>query len=530
MQKLYEGLNGGEYFIADRTKIVESTSPSGIRFKRIPGRFSVCDSVNGNGRRYRRAVWEKNLKSGSTLMESIKRNAAFGLLEHPSDGQISLLSPISHLVTDAKLTESKDEKGNTVWEVHGEITVLNTAEGNKLSALIEAGYNPLVSSRGFGSLQRASDGVDEVCEDYVCEGWDVVIKPSFSNAELTPDRAESQKESKEDLKPQAVVEAAKAQTTGAAPSAEASRSQQTLVKTMNITELKSKIGAFRASVSEAKTPERLAECLTGLAELHTNVDAFIAEDAKRNYEGTKLHREIEAIESAIQEAALAPAKQAAKLQENNLKLMQVTKAVAGQALSFKKKLAESGVKLVENEKLISELIENGQGWKKLADARKAKAATLEEKYQTACEALDIMRQRYFEAVTAMGKKILTQDFPEAVKTPEIQKALKEATKPKHVLAVREQLEKAGKPAEKPVNESAAKEGTPAAAVTEGKKEEPKAPVTENKNSDGKSPSTEAPKQAEQPVTESSQSPLFNPRTSVVESIGIAKRLSAAAIK
>ena len=187
-QYLAEGATGAFDFIVDRSKPFVSESRNNGKFTRIPGRFSVCDCVNGNGRRYSKRVWEKNLATGSPLQEAITRNAAFGLLEHPKDGMISLLSPISHKVTKAELRESKDATGKTVWEVVGEIEIIETEEGKKLLALIEADYNPMVSSRGFGSLVRANDGIDDVQEDYICESWDVVIKPSFATAELVPQR------------------------------------------------------------------------------------------------------------------------------------------------------------------------------------------------------------------------------------------------------------------------------------------------------------------------------------------------------
>ena len=144
---------------------------------RYPGRLSRCGVVNGNNRRYGRSVWEAQLKEGSHLRQIMQRGAAFGLLEHPADGKISLSSPISHALTEVSLTEA--------GEVHGTITVLNTPEGLKLKALIEGGYKPTVSSRGFGSLLRASDGVDDVQDDFLCEGWDIVFTPSFADAHLT---------------------------------------------------------------------------------------------------------------------------------------------------------------------------------------------------------------------------------------------------------------------------------------------------------------------------------------------------------
>jgi hypothetical protein len=100
-QRLDEGLKGAVSFIADKQRIVTESLPGGITRTRIPGRISLCDTVNGNGRRYSKPVWEKNLAPGSILMQSIAKSAAFGLLEHPKDGQVNWNSPISHLLTDA---------------------------------------------------------------------------------------------------------------------------------------------------------------------------------------------------------------------------------------------------------------------------------------------------------------------------------------------------------------------------------------------------------------------------------------------
>ncbi len=171
-------------FVPDRKKITEAVTAGHPRLPvAIPGRFSVCDTINGNNRIYPRKVWERNLKEGSQLQEAITKRRSLGLLEHPKDGNISLLSPISHLVTRATFLEGAPAG------VDGEITLINTAEGHKMMALIEAGYNPLVSSRGYGSVEKNESGIDVVQDDYICEAWDLVFNPSFKVAELTPNRA-----------------------------------------------------------------------------------------------------------------------------------------------------------------------------------------------------------------------------------------------------------------------------------------------------------------------------------------------------
>ena len=490
-QYLIEGVTGAFPFIVDRSKApVSESRPTGESYTRIPGRFSVCDCINGNNRRYSRSVWEKNLQTGSILQESITRNAAFGLLEHPKDGIVTLLSPISHHVTKAEMIESKDSRGNPVFEVVGEIALLDTEEGKKLKALIEGGYNPLVSSRGYGSLEKAPDGVDEVKEDYVCEGWDVVSKPSFENAELTPNRSTTnaqmaapvapnpQAESKAATVP---VESKAAEKTTPAPiinlkesspsttgTAKPASETKTNTKTMELNEIKLRLDALR-NTDPAK-PLRFAESMTTVEELHQNVAEWAAADPKRSWDAQKLHSELDKVATGFTETIKAPAKEAKRLTEQNGKLMRVINAVASTAVTYKKKLGEALKADGSRVKMIEELTRRGQGWQRIAESRKQKAVVLEKDFNTSCEALDLMAQRYHEDVTELGRRLIVLEFKEKAQTPAIQESLKKATRLRHIVAVREQLE--GKPAKKVQEEEAEK----------GKLTQPK---------DGEQPSKEA---------------------------------------
>jgi hypothetical protein len=529
-QYLAEGLQGAFTFLVDRTKPLVQESRPGGTFTKIPGRFSVCDCVNGNNRRYGKRVWEKNLSEGSPLQESIKRNAAFGLLEHPSDGKISLLSPISHLVTEAKLVETADpDTGKKVYEVHGSIEILETEEGKKLKALVEAGYNPLVSSRGYGSLQRAHDGVDEVLEDYVCESWDVVIKPSFSNAELVPQRGGGQETAFAEAAPkpndQKVVQeqqqqSPKAPLPSAAPVAPVSAKPPVTESIMNLNDIKSRLQALRG-VNPAANPQRFAESMTEAENLHVSIDRYIAEDAAtRNYTGNTLHRQLEQITNRWNESVQAPVKQAKRLQENNLKLMKVVHATAKTGLTYKNKLGEAIAQVEKGEKLVEELTKRGMGWRDLAESRKQKLQATSKHFDTACEALDIMTERYHKDTVELGRRVIVLEFAEKAQTPEIQKALKEATRLRHIAAIREQLE--GTPAPAPTQES---KNNSAGKPAEG------APITEGKTTPAPAPAASAAAPAPQ-VTEAKvtlTSSVRDPRA-VNESIEMVRRMSTATAK
>lgn len=561
-QYLVEGATGAFPFIVDRSKppVVES-QPSGGSLTRIPGRFSVCDCVNGNNRRYSRRVWEKNLTDGSLLQESIKRNAAFGLLEHPKDGIVTLLSPISHHVTKAQMVESKDATGKPISEVVGEITLLDTAEGNKLKALIEGGYNPLVSSRGYGSLQRAGDGVDEVQEDYVCESWDVVIKPSFEQAELVPQRGEPssatnarmaaapQPESKTEAPQQTALAENKnlKESTPSSGAVQPTSETKTKRNTMELNEIKLRVDALR-NIDPAK-PKRFAESMAQVEELHQSVAQWAAADATRSWEAQKLHTELEKIGESLTETIKAPIKEAKRLSEQNLKLMKVINAVAQTALTYKKRVGESMKATTEGTKLKEELTRRGQGWKRVAEERGQKLTVLEKDFADSCEALDMMSKRYHEDTTELARRLIVLEFKEKAATPEIQKSLKEATRLRHIAAIREQLEGKKTPAvtEEEAGKKAAGVGkptdgeNPTMAKKDGNKkgekgecvaEEPGKVTNESKKDEKASdaaPVTES--KEKQPVTESTGAKLVystrDPR-SINESVDLVKRLSTAA--
>jgi hypothetical protein len=518
-QYLAEGLKGAFPFIADVKNIVTESLPDGRTRTRIPGRFSVCDCVNGNGRRYGKRVWEMNLKEGSALMESVKRNGAFGLLEHPKDGQVDLRSNISHMVTAAKLQESKDAKtGQAVWEVTGEIQIIDAPgfpDGQRLRSLIEyCGYNPLVSSRGFGSLVRAHDGIDDVQDDYVCEGWDVVIKPSFESAELKPNREISTAEAATpaasssaakitEAQPQVTATAtlngepvpvtvtvpAQTPTLAAAPGSQSQASavappvkqQESSSNTMNLNEIRTQITSFRSLKPNELGPQRFAEGMSQLGTLHQEVANFVAEDAKRSWQGTQLHDEIKGIETSWAESQMAPGKKAVKLTEDNTKLMQVIKAVASTGLVFKKKLGEALRQTGRQTALLNEVVERGQAWRTLAKQNEDEATKYRRRFMMASEALTALGAKYKADVTEMGKRVIQLEFKDKANTPEIAKALKEATKPKDLVAVRNLLEGKDKtspaPGDKPAEGAApiTEDKKPAATPAEGA---PKAPVSE----------------------------------------------------
>jgi hypothetical protein len=431
-------------FQPDRKHIVFESMPSGRQCARISGRLSLCDTVNGNNRRYSRRVWEKNLKEGSPLQEAIKRNAAFGLLEHPADGQVDLRSPIAILVTKAVLTED-----NGVPVVDGEILILGTPEGQRLVALIEAGWNPTVSSRGYGSLVKGPDGVDEVQDDYVCEGWDVVIKPSFSKAVLMPEREQLQ------VNRETTLSSSTPQLTSLKESAPPSTQPKKTCNTM-IQEIRNRLTALKGVDTSKLTPAQYANGIAEMQELHQKAADYLAEDAKRSWEVNKLHAEISELEAAWS-AAMKPTSELAKLQEDYNKLLKVTNAVVESAVKLKKLLGERTAQVANLQELLEHTLERGKSWKLRAESaqereQKAKAELVltERRFDFACRGLEHMAERYKSDVTRLGKRLLELQFKDKLEADkDLLEELKKATKLSQVTAIREKLTGTAKAEDKP---------------------------------------------------------------------------------
>ncbi len=415
-------------FLPDRAALAESVRTGQVYKQPIPGRFSVCDSVNGNNRRYPKRVWEKNLAPDSPLLDAITKNRSLGLLEHPKDGQVDLRSPISHVVTKAFLKEN---------EVHGEVRLINTAEGHKMGALIEAGYNPLVSSRGYGSVVRGTDGIDEVQDDFVCESWDFVLHPSFKTAELTP-----QRESAPVIAPASVTNESRGiasfttvnaliengtittatpghrmvarlvgekviveSTPVSAPSATPAITHHK-TPTMDIKQIREGVSALRAIDVSKLDPKRLAEGLLKARELHTETSAAVAQDPKLSWDGGQVHEELSQFERTACEAMTAPAATVTKLQEQQLRTFKILKETAGLGVKFKTALAEALKKATHTGKVNEELARRGNSWRKRAQVAEGKLNLSESRLNLAYASLDEFTRRYHEDTTKLARHAL----------------------------------------------------------------------------------------------------------------------------
>jgi len=140
----------------------------------VEGRLQTAETKNGNGRFYPREILEREVKN--YIDGPIKENRALGELDHP-DSSIINLKNVSHNIKDIR------------WEgddVVGTIEILPTPSGNILTELFRNGITVGVSSRGMGSLQPDSNGVQEVQDDFELLCWDFVSTPSTPGAYVHP--------------------------------------------------------------------------------------------------------------------------------------------------------------------------------------------------------------------------------------------------------------------------------------------------------------------------------------------------------
>ena len=458
-------------FRPDRSKIQESREGA-LKVWRVPGTLSLCDVPNGNNRVYPRPVWESNLKAGSPLMLLIDQRAAFGTLEHPKDGVVDLSSPISHMVVEATLGQD--------GVVSGDILILDTEPGRKLKVLIEAGYNPLVSSRGYGSVNKRADGKDEVQTDFICEGWDVVIRPSFgSRAALSPQRESA-------ASPTTLVGA---EVTALAEAQEqrvpvAVKAVHTPSPIMDLKTIRPLIESLRGLDPAKSSPQSLAEGFSRATEIHNAIAEVQAADPKSGWACTQAHGEVSKLEESWNAAIVGQRKAVEKLTEDRSKLLAVSESTAKVARIYREQLTEEVKRHGGTKALMEQIITRGRGWKAHADKQTTqlgllehqlevaslalemmadmvkKGKKLQEKLEISCLANDMLASQYVTETGQLARKLVEAQLGDKL-TPAAKKKLAEAITAEDALNVKKSLtESAPAPVATPVV-------TPAAAPIAG---------------------------------------------------------------
>lgn len=437
-----------ERYIPPGRKIDENGGP--ILYK-TTGFLGFCDKVNGNRRKYPRSVWERNLAEDSLLRKELARRRTIGLLEHPGDNEVvNLRSPISHIVTDVKLNED--------GSITGDLVFLNTAEGQKMKALMEAGFQPTVSSRGFGTLVRGADGIDIVDDDYVCESWDVVMTPSFTEAiqhvaESTSSGKSTAPRVVETTAPTQQVSADNGPKSGETqiPAGITPRTHKPME--VNTSKIRESITPFAGMDVRKMEPSQIAEGLRNLEALHEQAEQVRLADPTKSWEVSRLHEQITGIQNSWTSAINEDRQKVATTNESLVKTASVLEAVIAQASKLKTKALEAmGVnkRLLElNEKNLT----RGRRWKQIAESSQGKLTETETKLEIATLALTKISNIHKSTVkehdadlVKLGRRLYMFEFAEALKDPELLKKLNEMKTSTEIGDFRKVLEEKSKPA------------------------------------------------------------------------------------
>lgn len=173
--------------IEQRLLPLVETSAGGNGARRVRAIGITADVVNGNGRRYRRAVLAGAVaRLNSKLNESAGqgRYILTGEAEHPSDkgGRANILETVFKWEA-ASL--------NAAGQVLLEGVILPTSKGRDLQVLAENGVPIRLSQRGYGDYKLVEEGGQQVHEVTYLEitGYDAVANPSDPNARLVESQA-----------------------------------------------------------------------------------------------------------------------------------------------------------------------------------------------------------------------------------------------------------------------------------------------------------------------------------------------------
>lgn len=141
----------------------------------IQGVFLQADVINGNKRLYPKRILEKAVQN--YIKEQINSKQSLGELNHPA-------RPYADPMKSCLVIEKLWWEGNNVMG-RARVATGDYAEGDKVAALIKAGWVPGVSSRGLGRVVNKGT-YNEVQDGFkLTVGVDIVWGPSAPNAYVT---------------------------------------------------------------------------------------------------------------------------------------------------------------------------------------------------------------------------------------------------------------------------------------------------------------------------------------------------------
>jgi len=156
--------------LTEDVQFIKEEAENGTRKYYIEGIIMQGNVKNRNGRIYPTELLAK--ECARYTEEYIKRNKAYGELDHPTSPTVSL-ERASHMFTELKVS------GN---DIIGKARVMTSLPMGKIAAgLIEEGANLGISSRGLGAVKKNAQGIMEVSNFVLATPGDLVADPSGPN-------------------------------------------------------------------------------------------------------------------------------------------------------------------------------------------------------------------------------------------------------------------------------------------------------------------------------------------------------------
>ena len=168
-----------------KEEIIGESANGPVKALMMEGEFQRAETKNRNGRVYSNTLLNRETKKLKQFIE--ERNGLPMSMDHPLPGEdersMTLIQRMG-LADTAGLCVHLEMSNNIVY---GKAKVIegDHGMGDKLAALVRAGFKPGVSSRGLGGKPvYHNDGTIYVPEDYNMITYDWVSSPSTHNAIL----------------------------------------------------------------------------------------------------------------------------------------------------------------------------------------------------------------------------------------------------------------------------------------------------------------------------------------------------------
>jgi hypothetical protein len=133
-----------EYLDSQSLDVLSEVNEEKKKTYRIKGPFIQSEIKNKNGRKYSKALIEREVKKINE--DKISKNGLVGETDHPASPVVSLQN-VSHLI------ESLVMDGN---DAIGSAKLLDTPNGRIVAACLDGGVRMMVSTRGIGTVTESA--------------------------------------------------------------------------------------------------------------------------------------------------------------------------------------------------------------------------------------------------------------------------------------------------------------------------------------------------------------------------------------